>query len=114
MVEKRKDKRIKGETKLVLHVISSSENIDKKKTYSPLTKDISLGGLRIQSDTYFPVDTEAKLELPLPKIHKIIKVRAKVRWVKSLYDDDVFEMGLEFIDTSPDIITSLLGHLYGC
>ena len=114
MGEQRKDKRIKEENKLVLHVISSSENFDKKKTYSPLTKDISLGGLRIQSDTCFPVDTEAKLELPLPKIKKIIKVRAKVVWIKSLYEDDVFEMGLEFMDTSPDIITSLLGHLYGC
>ena len=113
MGEKRKDKRIKEENKLILHIISSIEEIDKKKTYSPLTKDISLGGLRIQSDTYFPVDTEVKLELSLPKIHKIIKVRAKVRWVKSLYDDDVFEMGLEFMDSSPDIITSLLGHLYG-
>jgi c-di-GMP-binding flagellar brake protein YcgR len=113
MGEKRRDKRIKEENKLLLKVISSPVNIGESTSLSPQTKDISLGGVRIHSDTYLPVDTLAKVELSLPKIHKIINVRAKVRWVKSLYDNEIFEMGLEFIDTSPDVITALLGHLYG-
>ena len=77
MVEKRKDKRIKEENKLLLQVISSPEDIGENRSFCPLTKDISLGGLRIQSDTYLPVDTIAKLELALPKIKKIIKVSAQ-------------------------------------
>lgn len=111
--EKRRDKRIKEENELHLKVISSPGDIGGNRSFSPLTKDISLGGLRIQADTHLPVDTLARIELSLPKIKKIIKVRARVRWIKGLEDDEAYEMGLEFIDTSPDVITALLGHLYG-
>ena len=31
---------------------------------------------------------------------------------KSVYDDETFEVGLEFVDTPPDVISSLIGHLY--
>jgi hypothetical protein len=71
-----------------------------------------LGGVNIRTDTFFPVDTVIKMELTLAKIQKIVHLKGKVKWVKSLYDDEVFEMGLEFVDTPPDIITSLIGHLY--
>jgi hypothetical protein len=45
-------------------------------------------------------------------MHRMVCVRGKVKWVKSLYDDEVFEIGLEFVDTPPNIITPLIGHLY--
>lgn len=113
MEEKRREKRIKKENKLIFEVISTDRNLENKKIHYTLTKDISLGGVNIRTDTFLPVETLVKIDLPLPKMHKIISVRGKVRWIKSLYDDEVFEVGLEFVDTPHDVITSLIGHLYG-
>ncbi len=111
--EKRREKRVKKENKLIFEVISTDKDIENKKIYFTLTKDISLGGVNIRTDTFLPVDTLIKVDLPLPKMHKIISVRGKVRWIKSLYEDEVFEVGLEFVDTPHDVIVSLIGHLYG-
>jgi len=110
--EKRRDKRIKNENKLIFEIISCDSSLKNKKIFYTLTKDMSLGGVNIRTDTFLPVDTLVKIDLPLPKMHKIISVRGKVRWIKSLYEDEVFEAGLEFVDTPHDVITSLIGHLY--
>ena len=112
MDDKRRDKRLKEENKLMLEIISNNEIFDCKKIYFTLTKDISLGGVNIRTDTFLPVNTMVKIELPLRKMHRIVCVRGKVKWVKSLYGDEVFETGLEFVDTPPGIITALIGHLY--
>jgi c-di-GMP-binding flagellar brake protein YcgR len=110
--EKRRDKRIKNENKLIFEIISCDSSLKNKKIFYTLTKDMSLGGVNIRTDTFLPVDTLVKIDLPLPKMHKMISVRGKVRWIKSLYEDEVFEVGLEFVDTPHDVITSLIGHLY--
>ncbi len=112
MEEKRRDKRIKNENRLIFEIISVDGDLKNKKIFYTLTKDISLGGVNIRTDTFLPVDTLVRIDLPLPKMHKIISVRGKVRWIKSLYGDEVFEVGLEFVDTPHDVITSLIGHLY--
>ncbi len=112
MEDKRREKRVKEENKLICEIISSNNSLKHKKIFYTLTKDISLGGVNIRTDTFLPIDTVVKINLSLPKMHKIVCVRGKVKWVKSLYDDEVFELGLEFLDTPPDIITSLIGHLY--
>ena len=112
MEDKRREKRIKEENKLICEILSCNNNLKHKKIFYTLTKDISLGGVNIQTDTFLPIDTVVKIELSLPKMHKIVCVKGKVKWAKSLYSDEVFELGLEFVDTPPDIITSLIGHLY--
>ena len=112
MVDKRREKRFKEENKLICEIISCDEIFKKKKIFYTLTKDISLGGVNIRTDTFLPVDTVVKMELSLPKMQKIVCVKGKVKWNKSLYGGEVFELGLEFVDTPPDIITSLIGHLF--
>ena len=112
MKDKRRGRRVKEENKLICEIVSDNKDLKCKKVFYTLTKDISLGGVNIRTDTFLPVDTVVKMELSLPKIHKIVSVRGRVKWARSLYDDEVFEIGLEFIDTPPNIITSLIGHLY--
>lgn len=112
MDDKRRDKRLKEENKLVCEIMSCHDDLQHKKVFYTFTKDISLGGVNIRTDTFLPVDTVVKLELALPKIHKIICIQGKVKWIKSLYADEVYELGLKFVDTSHDTISSLIGHLY--
>lgn len=113
MRDKRREKRIEEENKLRCEIISCNNETRHKKVLTTLTKDISLGGVNIRTDTFLPADTVVRIELSLPKMHKIVCVRGKVKWVKSIYDDEVFEIGIEFIDPPPPAITSLIGHLYG-
>ena len=112
MIDKRREKRIKEENKLICEIVSCDEILKQKKIFFTLTKDISLGGVNIRTDTFLPVETVVKMELSLPKMQKIVCIKGKVKWAKSLYGDEVFEIGLEFVDTSPNIIISLIGHLF--
>jgi len=112
MEDKRRERRVKEENKLICEIVSDNKIAKCKKIFYTLTKDISLGGVNIRTDIFLPIDTVVKIELSLPKMHKIVCVRGKVKWAKSLYDDEVFEIGLEFMDTPPNIISSLIGHLY--
>ena len=112
MENKRREKRVKEENKLICEIVSDNKIFKCKKIFYTLTKDISLGGVNIRTDTFLPVDTMVKMELSLPKMHKMVCVRGKVKWTKSIYEDEVFEIGLEFVDTPANIITSLIGQLY--
>ena len=78
-----------------------------------LTKDISLNGLKIHTDVKLDIDTVLKIEIVLAKSKKLISIIGRVKWVSQLYDGEVFETGVEFIDTPPDRVLSLLDHLYG-
>lgn len=112
MEDKRREQRVREENKLICEIISCSHSLRHKRIFYTLTKDISLGGVNIRTDTFLPVNTVVKIELPLPKMHKIVCVKGKVKWTKSLFGNEVFELGLEFLDTPPEVITSLIGHLF--
>ena len=113
MTEKRREKRLEEETKLSIRILPDEEQeIDENVVYA-LTKDISSGGLKILTDKMLPIDTLLDIEMTLSKMRKIVSVKGKVRWLKQLYDDDVFEVGLQFVDTPPESIMLLLEYIYG-
>jgi uncharacterized protein (TIGR02266 family) len=113
MSEKRKEKRIEEEIKVAIKLLPEDKYQHNKNIVYALTKDISSGGVKIVTDKMLPIDTLLKLELTLAKIRKLVQATAKVRWVNRLYDDDVFEMGLEFVDTPADSVMLLLEYIYG-
>jgi hypothetical protein len=76
MENKRRGRRVKEENRLICEIVSDNKDLNCKKVFYTLTKDISLGGVNIQTDTFLPVDTVVKMELSLPKIHKIVCIRS--------------------------------------
>ena len=110
-MEKRKATRIKEEYKVTITEISKDKLPPAKKIIYGLTKDISSGGLRIQSNTFFPINTLLRTELLLKNPPRLISAIGKVRWYTSCYDDELFETGIEFVDISPDNTTVLKGHI---
>jgi len=78
-----------------------------------LTKDISMSGVKIQTDADLPINSLLRIEMALAKSHRLVSVIGKVKWIKQLYGNEVFEMGVEFVDTPPDRVMALLEHLYG-
>ena len=113
MSEKRKEKRVEEEIKVAIKLLPEDKYQHGKNVVYALTKDISSGGVKIVTDKLLPVDTLLKIELTLAKIRKLVEATAKVRWVNRLYDDDVFEMGLEFVDTPAKSVMLLLEYIYG-
>ena len=113
MPDKRREKRVEEETKVAIRILPEDKYKHDKNVVYALTKDISSGGIKILTDRMLPVNTLLHIELTLAKLRKLVTVKGKVRWVNRLYDDDVFEMGLEFVDTPPESVMLLLENIYG-
>jgi hypothetical protein len=109
--DKRKAKRIKEETQVTITLLSKDAMDPGKKLSYHLTKDISSVGLKILTNTFLPISSMLKIELALSKPPKLIIAFGKVRWVKSRYADELFEIGIEFADTPPDVIKALHEHI---
>ena len=108
MHEKRRSKRLAQENEITVKIVSKGNLPVNEKISYQLSKDISSSGTRVQTNTFLPVDTLLKIQLTLRKPPRMITAMGKVKWVRTLYANESFEAGLEFIDTSKETI-KLLG-----
>jgi hypothetical protein len=65
-----------------------------------LTHDISIGGVRILTDSYLPQNADLFLRISLPGTGRSITGRGNVRWFKRHEKDVIYETGLEFVAIS--------------
>ncbi len=112
LLERRNVQRIEQETKVAFSVISGGEFAHHRKLSHSLTKNISLSGILIQSDVFIPVGSIMTLELVLEKNPEVITVIAKVRWIKALFENESFAVGLEFVELPTIGFNALLSHLF--
>jgi hypothetical protein len=111
MYEKRRTRRLVEENEITVEIISKDKlPLSKKITYN-ISKDISFTGARIQTNAFLPLDTLLKIKLMLTNPPRMVTAIGKVKWVRSLYGDESFEAGLEFVDTSLDTIKMLSDHV---
>ena len=111
MTEQRKAKRVKEEAQVTIKLVPSETFTPDKKISYHLTKDISSTGLRVFANSFLPINSTLKIELILEKPHRLISAFGKVRWIKSRYADELFELGIEFVDTPEDHIRALKEHI---
>ena len=104
MEERRKVKRLNEDDELTITVLSGGENLPKENIFYTLSKDISASGARIQSNSFSPVDTLLNIKVRLKNTPQMITALGKVKWIKSLFADEFFEAGLEFVNTSREMI----------
>ena len=110
-IEKRKAKRIIEENKVKITPISKDKLPSGKKIIYPLTKDISMGGVKILTNTFLPINTFLRIELSLKNAPRLIIAIGKVRWVKTHYAEELFETGIEFMEMSPGSNNVLKKHI---
>ena len=109
--EKRKERRIREENRVVIEV-SSKLGPNGGPEINGLTQDISLGGARIlMMDQFFPVGSFLKMTLYLSKSRQIVKVHGQVRWARTI-ENGFYEMGVEFEHGIPASVMALINHLY--
>lgn len=111
--EKRKEQRKSEENKVSISILSKHKAKGKSDNIYALTKDISLSGVKIWTDTDLQINTLLKIEMALAKSQQLISVIGKVKWIKQRIGNQPFEMGVEFVDTPPIRVLALLNHLYG-
>jgi c-di-GMP-binding flagellar brake protein YcgR len=67
-----------------------------KDYFYTVTKDLSVGGVRILSDEFLPKNNCLKLNINL--IDKVLGLKAKVVWCNKERVSDRYSAGLEFVE----------------
>jgi hypothetical protein len=112
MIERRKERRKKEVNRISIEYLPEGQAYRSKKVNFGLTEDLSLCGLKVLTDKFFPVNKVMKISLSLGRNYETIYMIGKVKWNKSL-DDEAYELGLEVVDTFANSVRILTGHLYG-
>lgn len=107
---RRKAKRLEEECEITITVLSGRENHPKIKIMYNFTMDISESGARIQVNSFLPVNALLNIKVTLNNPPQMITALGKVKWIKSLFADAYFEVGLEFVYTSGEMIRRLVDY----
>jgi c-di-GMP-binding flagellar brake protein YcgR len=110
MKERRRDVRIIEENRIAIE-ISGADGREVEGTIRAFTKDLSLGGARLETDKSIDPGSELKMTLYLSQSWQVVKARGRVKWVKEI-DHGLYEIGIEFMHEIPGIIMSLISHLF--
>jgi len=94
-IERRSEKRLSDEHELTISVLGGGRHLPKNRIIHTVCKDISPSGVRIQARSFLPVDTPLTVKVLLKNPPEFITAFGKVRWIKSLFADEFYEMGLE-------------------
>ena len=111
MREKRRDLRINEENRVKIRLASKDDEYPDRKLSFHMTKDLSKRGIKILSNTFLPVNRTLRVELSVLNPPRMISALGKIRWIKSRYTDDMYEIGIEFVDMTPENIKILQEHI---
>lgn len=113
MKEKRGATRISEKTEVTISPSSNGYSDLDPKVSRCLTEDISIKGIKIQSERFLPINSTLKIQLSLRDPRRLLNIWGKIRWVKKLKECEVFEMGIEIVETSKDDLGALERHIEG-
>jgi len=111
--DKRRDVRIFEENKVVLSLMTGEVRPGVPTVYYSLTRDISMGGVRIMTGAPLEAGARVRVDITLARPRKRIRAVAEVRWVRDLYGSEVYEAGLEFVGLDPEAEFALMDHIFG-
>jgi Tfp pilus assembly protein PilZ len=113
MKDRRWDVRLIEENKVAVTPVADKAASGAPVVYHSLTRDISMGGLRIMTTAPLESGARVRLELTLGRSRKRIRAAAEVCWVRDLYAREVLEVGLRFTGLDPDAEFILMDHIFG-
>ena len=111
--EKRRDQRVKTENQVSFSPLPEHPDPADPILCHALTQNISLGGIKVHCRDFVAVNTPVKINLALPQSHRFLNLVGKVRWVRSLFEGESYEYGLQFEAITPQNNQHLLEHLFG-
>jgi hypothetical protein len=111
MCKKRIEKRLNQQNEVTITVVSDVSQSPAKRVSYNLTKDISASGVKLVSNCFLPKGALLKINLTLNNPPQMIRVLGKVQWSKSILADELFEVGIVFVDTPAENIRVLNEHI---
>ena len=83
--------------------------LPEKNYFYTVSKDLSLGGVKIISNQFLPKNDTLKVSINL--IDKVLDLKAKVAWCNQERMSDRYSAGLEFVETSEQSKEKLISFL---
>lgn len=113
MRERRKEDRIPEEDRAVLSLCPDGSIGGAPTPIVCLTRDISAGGACLIANASVSEDSRIRLEIGLTGSQRVFRGTGTIRWLNRLFEDSVFEIGVEFAEIDPESIGAILEHVYG-
>lgn len=113
MKDRRRDIRLVEENKVIVSLMTGEFGPGASMVYHSLTRDISMGGVRITTAAPLEVGTRVRLDITLGRSRKRIRAIAEVRWSRELYAKEVYDAGLQFVGLEPNAEFTLIDHIFG-
>ena len=105
--ERRRAERLREDNEITITIVSGGKDLPQEKIIYNYTKDISVGGARIQANIFLPVNALLKIDLILKNLRQRITAFGKVKWSKIIIENKTYEAGVEFVDTPEESIKTL-------
>jgi len=112
-MQKRRDRRIKQWNKTVIKPLQQGQDPLPPDEVKAVTRDLSLGGARIQSEEPFEPGAVLRLNIELVRSRETVSLKGQVKWVKRDEAENVFELGVEFDHETAQTVTILMKNLHG-
>lgn len=85
------------------------KSLSAKKYFCTVSRDLSLGGVKIISNYFLPKDDTVKVSVNL--INNVLNLKAKVAWCNQERKSDRYSTGLEFTETNETSLKKLSSFL---
>jgi hypothetical protein len=112
-MQQRKDRRIRQWNKIVIKPLPQGHDPLGPNEVKAVTRDLSLGGARIQSEEPFEPGAVLRLNIELVRSRETVCLKGQVKWVKRDNAENVFELGVEFDHDTAQTVTILMKNLHG-
>lgn len=112
MYERRRAPRLAEKNEITITTLSRGEKSPEGKIIYNHSMDISVLGTRIKSNSFLPIDTLLKIDITLKNPNQMmITAVGKVKWIKSLFADESYEAGIEFVHTPSNVTQQLANYI---
>jgi hypothetical protein len=111
-MEKRREKRFLEKNEVLIKSAVNGREAASTLGANAYTFDLSLAGARIHSEQFFDVGTIIRININLERTGQSIKVDGEVKWFRKNEDEEIYELGVEFLHSISQTLLSLIRHLY--
>jgi c-di-GMP-binding flagellar brake protein YcgR len=111
-MEMRKDKRIQERNTVIIKSAENGLGPSGLVGSNAYTYDLSLSGTRLFTETHFAPGTVIRIVMELARTSQTIQVDGEVKWVRKRDDEELYEVGVEFLHHISQTILTLIRHLY--
>jgi c-di-GMP-binding flagellar brake protein YcgR len=111
-MEKRREKRFLEKNEVLIKSAINGKETTGSVGANAYTFDLSLAGARIRSEQFFDIGTIIRININLERTGQSIKVDGEVKWFRKNEEDEIYELGVEFLHSISQTLLSLIRHLY--